>query len=992
MIRRAVTRPVSTLTVVGALVALGVFSLLQLPVSLLPPMDRPTVRITVDARDHSREQLLERWVEPLEPRLLSIDGATSVRALIGDGRAVLHLESDWFVDPDTLHVEVQRRLAEQGQEAGVEHSVDVQPADRSPVVEVVVTGGASAGVRTAFVEDLLVPELASLRGAARVEAVGTGAPHVVVRPRAAELTARGLTAADLVERLAPVGIPFPVGEVRRGARVGNLVVEQTVDSLEELRRLPLEGRAGPRLEDVAEVGLETVTSGGFVRYDGEEGVLVRVFRAPGANGVTLVRRVRERVAELDLRHPRLRLEVVHDRSAEIVRALELLGLAALIGLLAGALVLQWMLGSWRHALALAVIVPAAILASFTAFHLFGVSLNLISLSGLALAVGLLVDGSIVVLESIERARAAGEAEPVVTGTGRVAGAVVAAFLTTAVVFLPLVYLTGLARAFFGIQAFVLITALLYALLLSLTLTPVLDARVHRRRSAPRAARRPPGLEGYRRLLAAAVDRPWIVSLAAAATVLAGAFVFLLLPRELMPTAPGSEVRVEYRLPTALDDEARVALGRRLVDAVETAATSFGPIRVLAAQAPVDALAEPDRAAGEVVLRFASAEQARRALEHLRRQDPAVPGVPAEVALRPSALLEAARAAGGRQELVASAQTPEAARELAQRLAARLAEVPSLGRVTTPGSRERSVVHLWPSAAIAATLDPSELRRQVAAGLGEVRAGRVEMPGVEPEILVWPTRTARLELLPVGGDGSPVLPLGTWVSIGEIRRPEVVERQDGRWTSRVIVQPARTGGMPDLEPHLTEVELGEAESVRPGGEARELRRSFRQLTLLLVLSLALVFLTVTALYESGALSAVVMATVPLGLAGAAFLLALTGQSLNVMSFLGLVLLAGIVVNNSIILIHRAEQRRREGSTAREAVLAAAAERYRPILITTLTTLAGMLPLALLGGEGVELRRALSLAVVGGLATSTVASLLLVPSWYRAIHRGEAPSAP
>lgn len=981
MIRHAVTRPVSTLTAVGALVALGLFSLFQLPVSLLPRLERPTIRVTIEAPTWSRENLLERVVEPMEPRLLSVKGATSVRSLVRDGRAVLFLESDWFVDSDRFHIEVERRLADLRRDADVETTVELRPADRFPVAEVAVTGGDSAGARTAFVRDLLQPEISSLQGVSQVEAVGLTPRRVVVRPWAAELAARGMTAADLEQRLRLVGVPFPTGEARRGARVSPLVIEEDVHSLRELRRLPIGRRNGARLGDVAEVGVETVTTGQFARVDGQSAVLVRVFRAPGANGIALVNRVRKLVDTLDHQHREAHVAVVRDRSAEIVYALGLLGLAALIGLVTGALILRLTLGSWRHALTLAAIVPGAGLASFTAFYFFHISLNLISLSGLGLAIGLLVDSAIVVLEAIENARATGEEEPAVQGTRKVAGAVVAAFLTTAVVFLPLIYLTGLARAFFGIQAFVIVTSLLFALLLSLTLTPVLNRRA--KTGTPRAAT---GLTSYRSMVANAIEHPRVVFLLATLLVGGGALLLPQLPRELMPTGRSREVQVQYYLPGTLGPVHRSDLGERLVHRVSGMVARFHPESVIASQAAAAPLSAPDDPDGEIVMRFGEAAVARRALAKLQHSDLGVPGVLAQATLHPTALLEAAQRAGGRYEILVTAGTPTESRTTARRLLERLRQTNGLQIAPDSMLEEQPLLRFDLTAAGDGAIDPATLRNQVSAGLGEKSAGRATIPGVEPEILLRPTQAPRLEALPVkGSSGKDVVPLGTWASLREDRQPKVVERQDGHWASRIAVLRPDPAGMAKLQQLVNGTSWGVGTSVHLGGEAWELQRSFRQLTFLLVLSLLLVLFTVTALYESLTVSLVIMATIPLGLAGAVGLLFASGQTLNVMSFLGLVLLAGIVVNNSIVLIHRAEQLRKAGDDLRQAVMLAATERYRPILITTLTTLAGMIPLAMLGGEGVELRRALSLAVVGGLVTSTAASLLLVPTLYYVVHR-------
>jgi HAE1 family hydrophobic/amphiphilic exporter-1 len=209
------------------------------------------------------------------------------------------------------------------------------------------------------------------------------------------------------------------------------------------------------------------------------------------------------------------------------------------------------------------------------------------------------------------------------------------------------------------------------------------------------------------------------------------------------------------------------------------------------------------------------------------------------------------------------------------------------------------------------------------------------------------------------------------------RPAYLERLDGRPTERLIFE----GEVRDPEALLAGLSASRDERISPAGQALELGRAFSQLRLALALSLLLVFLTVAALYESLRLPLVVMTTVPVALGGGLGLLAVTGQTLNVLSFLGLILLAGIVVNNAIVLVHRIQERLSRGEALDEAIRMAARERYRPILMTTATTIAGMLPLALLPGEGVELQRALAITVIGGMVTSTFASLVLVPVLYR-----------
>jgi HAE1 family hydrophobic/amphiphilic exporter-1 len=987
VIRRAIERPVSTLLGALTVVVLGVFSLLRLPISLLPSLERPGLTITATAPDSAREELLEGVTRPLEQRLAAIPGVTAVRSSTGDGTARVRVESEWQTDPDRLRIEAERRLA--GLETpGVSLAVELVAGDPEPIVEVAVFGG-EPGVRTAFTREVLVPELARLEGAGKVETLGLAPLHPVVRPRAAALAARGLTPADLVARLKPVGAGVAAGRARAGSVVRPLLVREDALSLDALRALRLQGPKGESvLGDVAGVALEEVRDGSFFRLDGREGTLVRVYRAPEANAVALAARARERVGELGRRSGSgLRVQVVADRSREVAGALRELGIAALVGLALGIVVLRLLLGRWRPTLALAVAVPASMLATFSAFHLCGVPLDVVSLAGLALAAGMLVDSSIVVLEAIETARARGEAEPEIAGTRQIALPVVAGFLTTSVVFLPLVYLQGLARAFFGAQAFAIVASLAASLLFSLTVTPVL-ARSRRRGPARGWT---PGRAAYLRLLDAGLARPALPVLAAGAATAVALLALAVLPRELVPDAPTRDLVVRYRLDPDLAPDAARRVGAT-VEARTAAALASVRTERFAWQSPEQAARDDAEETGRIELRFPDPASAARARGRLRAAL-AVPDVEVWVEPRPSAFLQSIERTGRRLEVVASAATPERAAALARRVETRLRGVAGLRETHLRRDQERTALLLaWDVPRLAALgADRDRLEAQVREALGDQTAGRVRIDGVDPGIVVRPTEDEDPALLPVvpsvvKGDGPGAVPLGALARLTPGIRPAALEREDGLPAMRLAFDGGR-GSRANRDPLelLHGIARAADEQVAPGGQALELGRAFSQLRLALSLSLLLVFLTVAALYESLRTPLVVMTTVPVALGGALGLLALSRQTLNVFSFLGLILLAGIVVNNAIVLVHRIEDHLRAGEGLDRAVREAGAERYRPILMTTLATVAGMLPMALLGGEGVELRRSLALAVIGGMSLSTFASLLLVPVLYRWTHR-------
>ncbi|MFL6200811.1 MAG: efflux RND transporter permease subunit, partial [Thermoanaerobaculia bacterium] len=559
-------------------------------------------------------------------------------------------------------------------------------------------------------------------------------------------------------------------------------------------------------------------------------------------------------------------------------------------------------------------------------------------------------------------------EPAVTGTKEIALPVIASFLTSAVVFLPLIYLQGLARAFFGVQAFAIVVSQAASLLFSLTVTPVMSGNAPVKKDVGRS----PGRRAYLGLLDMALARPGLTILAGTATAALAVLALAVLPRELVPDAASKELVVRYRLAPDLAPEA----ARRLGDRVVNVGAGLAPARegaYLAIQLP-----EGEEETGRIILSFADAEEAGRARKRLAAALSRLPDVEAWVEPRTSAFVEPIERAGRRLEIVATASTPERAAVLAGKVRERLANTTGLREVAGRRNRPQPALLLtWDTTRLAALgADRGRIEEQVRQGLAEQAAGRLRMDGVEPEVLV---RSSEMDpdLLPVGvpGISSNPVPLRALARLAPGVRPAVLERLDGRPAERLVFEGPMEGKSRDPEALLSGL------PVALEGQALELGRAFSQLRLALALSLLLVFLTVAALYESFRLPLVIMATVPVALGGALGLLAVTGQTLNVLSFLGLILLAGVVVNNAIVLVHRIHERVGRGEAMDGAIRDAARERYRPILMTTATTIAGMLPLALLPGDGVELQRALAITVIGGMVTSTFASLVLVPVLYR-----------
>jgi HAE1 family hydrophobic/amphiphilic exporter-1 len=970
MINKLLNRPTSVIVATLAVAALGVFSLLKLPLALLPAIERPSLTIVAKAAASSRDELVHDVTAPIERRLASVPGITAITSETRDGEARIHVESAWQTDADRLRIDVARRIEGAAATAPDELSVETS-TDVTPVIEVAVTG-ATGATRTRVAQRILLPELARIEGAGRIDILGATPLRVTVRPRSSDLAARTLTAADVEERLLAAGRSLPAGRVREGAAVRPLVVAEPLRSLDAVKQLTIGSVPLAEVADVtlAEVpddtafvmttsgerraasgedrgmgGGEQRTTNNEQRANATDSLLVRVYRAPNANAVALARAVRARVADLGGRLHDAQLRVVTDRSEEVTHALGELAFAAIAGILLATLVLRWMIGHWRPTLALAVVIPAALLATFTVFFAAGIPLDVISLAGLALATGLLVDNSIVVLEAID------SAGDVVRGTRQIVVAVVASSLTLMIVFAPLLYLRGLARAIFGEQALAVVASVGASLLLSLTLTPVLSA--WRPAAAPGDAakrRRDAGQRTYLALLDRALAAPRRALTLGAVATLAALTLVLVLPRELFSRAATTHLAVELPLPPDIEP----AAARLRMHAL---APALGDATVTRSGADTPLLADV-------------AADATHTLQSLARQLPA-----ARVRPRPSAFIEAAGGDASRVELIASATTDADAERLAQRVITSMQQHGFALEPDPARTRRAAFVLQWDERLLAENhADRAAVERDVRAALGDLDAGKAEVPGAEPEIRLLPSTPPNLTLAPVRLD-KKVVPLAAVAAARLGERTPLAVRDEGRPAQRLAFR--GTGEVPEFALHA-------GERLRIAGHARELRDAFAQLRLAFVLAVILLYLTVAAFYESLLLPLLVLAALPFAAGGALAALAVTGQSLNVMSLIGLIFLGGVVVNHTVVLLDRAEQLRAEGIDEDEAVRRAARDRYRPVIMTTVTAILAMLPLALAGGAGVELRRGIAIVVLGGLATATMGTLVLIPLLHRAVE--------
>ena len=1084
----SIRRPVATSMLYVAVAVVGVVSFLRLPIDLLPDVAFPTLSVWTGYADAGPAEV-ERFVtEPVEAALSRVPGVRSVDSRSREGQSLVRLQFYWGTDMEFAMLHVRERL---------DNLVGVLPesSDRpviltsdptnDPILALAVTGADLAELRD-LADAVFKRRLEQLDGVAL--AAITGGPvreiQVVVRPDL--LQVHGVTVGEITEALDRANYSAPGGTIRRGRFRYSLRTLGEFQDVSELQDVVVARPAGGgvvRLRDVATVAEGEAERETIARYDGVPAIGLLVYKEAGSNTVRVAEAVEETLVQLRDEFPGVTIEIassqatfIRDAISNVVQALALGGVLAF-------LVLFLFLRDPRYPIAVGLAIPISVLAAFSLCYLFDVSLNVMSLGGLALGVGMLVDNSIVVLENVFRHReeeGRGPVESASIGAREVAGAITASTLTTIAVFGPVLYVEGVAGALFADLSLAVAFSLLASLLVALTLLPVLAARFAVRgagesgvvdAAASSAARgvgsRADGTRGrfrrmagavvrgtrslpgrilglfgfvgrsvlltfrdlfsaiarllerltrpaldafdrafgrftvhYETMLARALDRRGMVVTMAAASLLFAVWLGSTLPRGMMPKVDEGAFRVELNLPVGTPLEATATAVERLegrllqTPGVEAVFARIG--RAREAEIATRELSGLNSAALEV--RLAPDAPPVDEVVGAFRTGVAATGIdPQAVSIetgRSTSLGRALGVSGADLAVRVRGQNLDSLISVAEEVVARLEGTELLAdvRIDLEVTQPELEIEVDRAAAARYGVSVTEVADAIE---GYLRGVETERPYTEfsekIDIRVSLPESRRTELSDVLALTYEGVPIGELVRVRQGYGPVEIRRVDQSRTVQVLAD-VRGGGLDEAvreaESALVGMHVPPLTSVRVGGENEEMRASFRSLGFAFGLALFLVFLIMAAKFESLVQPLVVLASVPLAAIGAVVGLWIAGDGLNAMSGIGLVILIGIVVNDAIIKVDFINQKRSEGASKRDAILEAGRLRLRPILMTTVTTVLGLLPLAVGWGAGADLRAPLAVAVIGGLISATMLTLIVIPVVYSlAVTPGE-----
>lgn len=997
----AVQKPVLAWMLMAALILFGAIGLSRLGVSQMPDVDFPQVSVALTLEGASPETMETDVVERVEDACMSVEGITDISSSSQQGRATVTLEFEVGRDIDAALQETQTKVAQAQRRlpAALDPPVITkQNPEDQPILWVAVSGPRSPQELADIARYQVRDRLQTIPGVGEVFFGGYRERSLRVWLDVQRMDAQGVTANDVTAALRRQSLELPAGRLEGAGQEWNVRLKGEAKGVADFRLLVVAERDGAllRLGDVAlvEDGLEDRRVLARNNQVPAQGLGIRKQR--GANAVAIARQVRERLVEIRAALPRdVACDITFDTTAPVEEAIHEIGLTLALAVLLTALVCWVFLGSLSSTINVLLSIPTSIVGTFAIMHFLGFTLNTFTLLGLSLAVGIVVDDAIMVLENIVRRVEHGEGRirAALSGTREIAFAALATTAAIVAIFLPVAFMRGIVGRFFFQFGVTISVAVLLSLLEALTLTPARASQMlsvaERRTRIGRAIEA--GLAGLTRLYARLLPTVlrWRAAVVVLGLALFGASLLLLrgLPRELTPSQDMSRAIFRVQTPAGssidtmdaeLADVERVLLARPEVANVFVSVGS-GPNQgqINAAFVNVTLVPRAQRALSvnqlvdELRPKLGRGPARRVSYQDLSQQGfTARRGFPVELAIRGRdwpALVEASE----------RLMTRMRASEL-------FADVDSDYRANQP---EAQIVPSRDRAA-AAGVSVEDLAEAVNVLVGGVRVGTWEDRGRRYDVRVRALSDQRvrerdLALLRVRARDGALVPLSTLVSVRSTESLFAITR---RGRERAVTVMANVGPGASQAAAVAEAQRLAGEVLGPGvrlglsGQAQAMSEATSELLFALLLGVIVAYMILAAQFNSFVHPVTVLIALPFSLTGALAALAWLGLSLNLYSFIGIILLMGIVKKNSILLVDFTEQRRLLGATRDEALLSACPTRLRPILMTSISTVAGALPAMLALGPGAEVRQPMAAAVVGGVLVSTLLTLFVVPALY------------
>jgi HAE1 family hydrophobic/amphiphilic exporter-1 len=1020
--RLAIERPVTMFMISGVIILLGAISLSRLPVDLMPDTQMPTITVRVNYPGVGPLEMEELVTRPIEQAVSAVAGLERVDSTSSEGNANVRLNFAWGSDLSEAADEVRTRLDRvRGRlpEDADPPTVFKFDSTAMPIMGIGVEGDFDPVTLREISQNDLSPRLERVAGVAAVTVNGGLRRQIRVDLSREKITALNLSPDRVVQILRTENQNIPLGEVNDADRTLLLRSPGQFTNLEEIKNIVVMTRDGVPvyMRDIADVRDGTEDRRSFMRINGVNGIRMMVTKQSGTNTIQIAEGVKREVERINSEVQGLRLQILDDQSRFIERAIGNVQEHAMIGGLLVIVIIYLFLRDFKSTMIICTSIPVSVVGTFALLYFGGYTLNTLTFGGLALGIGMIVDAAIVVLENTYRHLEMGKDRmtAAIDGSEEVWSAILASTLTHIAVFVPMLFLTGVSSIMFGQLAAVVSFSLAMSLLVAVTIVPVLCSRLL---DPPHVAHGKAGVmasfnrtvDGWLNNLDDFYSKSLHVALHHRPTVFATgialfAVAMFLLPRigfEFQPQTDEGEVQVDVELAVG----SRIERTEAVMIGVEERIRQIVPEAVrLISQAGGGGgggFGNSSTHRGNINVLLVPRDERTRSNEEismaLRRELSGLPGV--VVRARPSGGQQMRGMGGGGQDGRLSIEILghdlETSKDIAQDLKTLLDSTPGIAdtRLQREEGRPELAVRVDRDKAALLGLTVTGVANTIRTNVAGTQAAMYREAGNEYPIVVRLREQDREEIAEVGDvllstPAGQVLPAKNVMVIDRGTGPVSIERKNQERVQRVNAETEVTlsEAVKAVQARLDEIQVPKDFAVGFGNEVEEQARSFRELQLVLILAIVLVYTVMASQYESLRDPFIIIFSIPLAAIGVVGALMLTGTPFSMQAYIGVIMLAGIVVSNAILLVDYTNTlRKRDKMELRAAIELAGRHRLRPILMTSLCTSLGLVPMALGLGEGAEMQAPLARVVIGGLATSTLITLVFVPAMYTVFEEG------
>jgi len=1013
----SVNYPVTILMVVLGVLLLGYISYDKLGVDLFPDLNSPRIFVEIQSGERPPEEMEKQFVENIEALAIRQSDVVQVTSVSKVGSAQITVEYAWNKDMDEAFLDLQKALNTLTQNSDIDElKITQHDPNTAPVMLIGLTHDEITDMNELrkVAENYIRNELVRLEGVAEVELSGQEESEVIIKTDPYRLKSQNLTMDEISTRIQNFNRNVSGGQVSEMGMqyiVKGVSLLQSTEDFENLIvgykavRTQTEGetnieRAPIFLKDVATVAFGNKEPVNIVRINGKRCVGLSIYKETKFNTVKAVDQIKEELVQIEKALPGYHLTMVTNQGKFISDAIGEVEESALLGILLAVFVLFLFLRRFGTTLIVSVAIPISIIATFNLMYFNHLTINIMTLGGLALGAGMLVDNAIVVMENIFRNHENGLSvkESAIVGTSQVGGAITASTLTTIVVFLPIVYLHGASGELFKDQAWTVAFSLLSSLFVAIFLIPMMYHRFYKNKKMP-LKHRSVKMGGYARFLEKLLKIKWTVIILTTLLVIGSAFLVPYIGTEFMPKTESREFTIDLKLREGTELERTEAtvqnveaiLTEYLGDNVDKIYSQAGPSTSL--EGDENSVFEGDNTAQiKVIMKPESMISSKNAIETMDKLLSNIPGLEASFTQEESALQSILGTEEAPVVVEVRGEEMDEIESIVNQVKEKMLGMNELFNVQTSiedGAPEVEVTVDRMRAGMYG-IDINSVITQLQDQLEGKNAGELEKNGEMRDITIKiPEKGLNdIDQLTITS-GTQEFRLSEIAHISYGVSPKEIFRRNQSRVGKVTAQLEDGVALDHVSAAIRQatstIDLPRDYRISVTGEEEKRQESMSNLSFALLLSIILVYMVMASQFESLIHPFTILLTIPLAVVGTILTFFILGKTINIMAIIGVIMLVGIAVNDSIILVDRINQLIREGMSRKEAILQAGQQRIRPIIMTSLTTVLALLPLTFGFGESASLRSPMAIAVIGGLITSTLLTLVVIPCVYDVLDR-------